>query len=93
MVIDPSIIDSIVHLTWSTYYYISQPIRHSVTIDSTYSIEPIRLVDDNGKQITYDEIDDLIDNKSFFPYFKDYTINGLFPDMTRQKWLDLIYDK
>jgi hypothetical protein len=93
MVIDPSIVDSIVHLSWSTYYYISQPIRHSVTIDSTYSIEPIRLVDDNGKQITYDEIDDLVDSKTFFPYFKDYTLNGLFPDMTRQKWLDLIYDK
>jgi hypothetical protein len=25
-----------------------------------------------------------------FPYFPDYTLNQLFPDMSRQRWLDLI---
>jgi hypothetical protein len=36
-------------------------------------------------------VDSLTKAKSFFPYFTDYTFDGIFPDMTRQKWLDLIY--
>jgi hypothetical protein len=32
-----------------------------------------------------------VNAKAFFPVFTDYTFHGLFPGMTRQKWLDLIY--
>lgn len=91
LVIDPSMIDSTAYYEWYTQYTISHPVKYTVTIDSTYSIEPVRLVDDSGKPISFDEIEDLIDSNTFFPYFNDYTVNGLFPDMTRQKWLDLIY--
>lgn len=91
LVIDPSMIDSIAHYDWYTQYTISHPVRYNVTIDSTYTIEPVRLTDESGKPVSYDEIEDLIDNSTFFPCFNDYTVNGLFPGMTRQKWLDLIY--
>jgi hypothetical protein len=35
----------------------------------------------------------MIDARTFLPYFSDYTIGGIFPGMTRQKWIDLIYQE
>ncbi len=49
------------------------------------------ITDDAGTIIPYKDISDLVKAKTFFPYFSDYTFNGIFPSMTRQKWLDLIY--
>ncbi len=88
---DESLIDSVVKTSYYSKYYISKPIRYTAYIDSNYTIEPIRLTNDEGTPYTYDQIEDLVENMEFLPYFKDYTFNGLFPGMTRQKWLDLIY--
>jgi hypothetical protein len=38
-----------------------------------------------------DTLEALIDAETFFPYFDDYTFHGVFPGMTRQKWLSLIW--
>ena len=45
-----------------------------------YEIEPLHFVDDAGQEINPDET---------MPYFNDYTFGGLFPGMTRAKWLEL----
>ncbi len=42
--------------------------------------EPIDFTDKQGKIIDEEE----------FPYFPDYTLGGLYPDMTRAKWIDYI---
>lgn len=53
-------------------------------IDTSYYIEPITLVRDNGTPFSL-EIDGEL------PYFNDYTFAGLFPEMdTRAKWLAFI---
>jgi hypothetical protein len=52
-----------------------------------YNYDPISFTDANGTVLTDAEMDTLK-----FPYFPDYTFGGLFPDMTRQGWIDLIDD-
>jgi len=47
-------------------------------------VEPIEFLDDNGEPIDIDEED--------MPYFPDYTLNGIFPGMDRDKWLELFGD-
>ena len=47
-----------------------------------YDVEPLELVDGSGVPIAEDEM----------PYFPDYTLNGLFPDMNRDKWEELFGD-
>jgi hypothetical protein len=87
--IPPSQIDSVVPTTYgSTKYYLKQPYMAETTIDSTWSLDPLRLVDASNADMN---IDSLVKAKTFFPYFADYTFDGVFPDMTRQKWIDLIY--
>ncbi|MBN1309556.1 MAG: carboxypeptidase regulatory-like domain-containing protein [Chitinispirillaceae bacterium] len=90
--IDPSLIDSTSTTDWGeTIYYIGTPIRYRVSIDSSYYFDALRLADEDGAVIDNETIDQLIEQRMFFPYFDDYTFHGLFPDMTRDKWLDLIY--
>jgi hypothetical protein len=73
-------------------FFLNRPIRYEATIDSTVYIDPLRLADDNGIEITSDQINAQIDQKTFFPYFADYTFHGLFPDLTtRQSWISMIY--
>ena len=92
MRIPESLIDSVVTSDWgSTEYFINQPIRHQIYIDSSYYFDALRLTDENGEVIDNETIDQLIEQEMFFPYFDDYTFHGLFPGMTRDKWLDLIY--
>jgi hypothetical protein len=79
--------------TWGgTTYYLNRPIRYEATIDSSIYLDPLRLADAGGIEISPEQIDLQIDQKTFFPYFDDYTFHGLFPDMTtRQAWITMIY--
>lgn len=89
-----TLIDSIVADPWDPDWkrcYLKTPYSHSLDIDSSADIIPIILVDGANARIEYEDIDSLIDAKTFLPYFSDYTFGGLFPEMDRQKWLDLIY--
>jgi hypothetical protein len=89
---DESFVDSIVTTEWgSKQYYISQPINYHVYIDSSYYFDGLRLTNEDGDIIDNETIDEQIENGTFFPYFKDYTLNGMFPEMTREKWLDLLW--
>ncbi|MBN1578502.1 MAG: carboxypeptidase regulatory-like domain-containing protein [Chitinispirillaceae bacterium] len=92
MKINPSLIDSIGTTEWGeTIYYIGTPIRYRVSIDSSYYFDALRLTDETGAVMGNETIDELVENRMFFPYFDDYTFHGLFPGMTRGKWLDLIW--
>ncbi len=51
---------------------------------------PYDFTDENGNIITYDVMDELIWEKNEIPYFKDYTLNGIFPGMTREKWNSIV---
>jgi hypothetical protein len=62
-----------------------------MSADSSYLFMPIDLLDDNNKAIGLSAVDSLIKVKSFFPYFTDYTLHGLFPGMTRANWINLVY--
>lgn len=88
---DSSYIDSVVEYEWETVVYMNTPIRFTRYIDSTIVAIPLDLTDDAGMIIPFEDIPDLIDAETFLPYFTDYTFNGIFVGMTRQKWLDLIY--
>jgi len=79
-------IDSI----WSEIY-LKTPATALQYRDSSISASPIIFVDEAGADLTQTRIDDLIKNKLFFPVFTDYTFHNIFPSMTRQKWIDLIY--
>ena len=92
--ISPSLIDSIRPSIWGygdSVYYLKRPIDYTASIDSSVYLDPLRLLDDNNTMLSTAEIDTLIKHKEFFPYFTDYTFHGVFPAMTRQKWIDLIY--
>jgi hypothetical protein len=92
--ISPALIDSIRTSVWGdgeSIYYLNASINYTASIDSSVYLDPLRLVDDNNIMLTNDRIDTLINQKQFFPYFTDYTFHGVFPAMTRQKWIDLIY--
>jgi|GEM_PF-1102085 len=88
--VDESLIDSIVEDGSSRKYYINRPLHYMATIDSTYSSIPIRFADASGTAISDETMEELIDNGQFFPYFNDYSIGGLLPGMTRDKWLDIV---
>jgi len=88
---DSSLIDSIVENDWESLVYLQTPVRYIRHLDSSVYAIPLDMVDDANTVIPFDTIPDLIDAETFLPYFNDYTFNGIFPAMTRQKWLDLIY--
>jgi hypothetical protein len=80
----------------STEIELTTPYIYTSYVDSMRSMMAIQYVDDNGKPIDYmnliteGEITVATIQKGF-PYFNDYTMRGLFPQMTtRQKWIDLI---
>lgn len=70
-------------------------------VDSTVFCTPIILTDDAGKDIPFQMMEDIFYDievlRECFPYFNDYTVNGLFPKMTtRNSWIDFIgqfYDR
>jgi hypothetical protein len=80
----------------ATVIQLTKSYNYSVYVDSIRTIMPVLYVDDNGKALNYmsllgkDEITKE-DINTCFPYFNDYTMRGIFPEMiTRQKWIDLV---
>jgi hypothetical protein len=80
----------------ATVIQLTKPYNYSVYVDSIRTMMPVLYVDDNGKALNYmsllgkDEITKE-DINACFPYFNDYTMRGIFPEMaTRQKWIDLV---
>ncbi|NLW33086.1 MAG: hypothetical protein GXY77_16705 [Fibrobacter sp.] len=66
---------------------------YCIVIDSTVSCMSYSLVDDDGNDITFEMIEEIFNDQQalekYFPYFNDYTINGLFPKMEdRSDWID-----
>ena len=53
----------------------------------------VPLTDEDGTIITDEQMEEQMNNGTFFPYFDDYTLHGVFPDMTRTKWIDLIWSE
>lgn len=89
-----TLIDSIVPDPWYSdgkICYLNTLFNHSAEIDSTVTVLPFTLIDDASARIKSADIDSLVKAKTFFPYFNDYTFGGLFPEMNRQKWIDMIY--
>lgn len=91
MNIPSSKIKSVVQMNGYTEYTLHEPYQYREYEYTSKVIIPIQLTDDNGTVIPYDTIDELIEKGEFLPYFGDYTFNGIFPGMTRTKWLNLIY--
>jgi hypothetical protein len=92
--IPESRIDSIIENTSSTsYIYLTQGYTSRVYVDSIISCVALKLLDDDGNEIDYEEIgtieDDASQLEAGFPYFEDYTFGGIFPDMnSRRQWVD-----
>lgn len=57
---------------------------HKIEVTCHANFKLLDLVDDQGKVVD-------IDAPNFFPYFSDYTFNGIFPGMTRTKWINLVW--
>lgn len=91
--IDESVIDSVVDEYGTKKYYINQPINYHAYVDSSFYFNALRLTDPEGNVLDEDTMEEMMDNGTFFPYFDDYTFNGLFPEMTRDKWLDLLWSE
>jgi len=90
--INPSFIDSIVESSPDKkIVYLNTPFKFESSKDTVIISIPYDLVNESNEVIPYNTIQNLIKNKTFLPVFNDYTFNGIFPEMTRQKWLDLIY--
>jgi hypothetical protein len=90
--ISQTLIDSAVTSSYGDItYYLNAPIHYEAEIDSSFYIDPLRLLDQNDNMMSPQVMDSLIQAKTFFPYFDDYTFHGVFPEMSRQKWIDMIY--
>jgi hypothetical protein len=80
----------------STRIELKTTYNYKMYVDSMRTMMPIQYVDDAGKPIDYFTIFSngeitVAKIQACFPYFNDYTMRGLFPQMTtRQKWIDLI---
>jgi hypothetical protein len=92
--IDESLIDSVEVTEWGeTKYFITAPINYIMNIDSSYYFNALCLTDEDGTIITDAQMEEQMNNGTFFPYFDDYTLHGVFPGMTRAKWIDLIWSE
>jgi hypothetical protein len=87
--IDSIVADPYYDDEWTVY--LDRPYYYRVSADTMVQAVPLDLLDDNGNAMTPAVIDSLIEARAFFPYFDDYTMGGSFPGMTRQKWLDLVW--
>jgi transcription elongation factor Elf1 len=79
------------------FYYVKLNTNYSVNVwvDSTIYCTPYYLIDDSGKDLPFNKMGDVIYDvqilRECFPYFNDYTFNGLFPKMTtRTSWIDFL---
>lgn len=78
-----------------TYITLTTTYKCIMWVDSVTYCTPIHLIDDSGKDMPLvkvgHELDDVEALRKYFPYFNDYTINGIFPKMTtRTSWIDFI---
>jgi len=89
--IPASMIDSMDTSYGGGMVWLKDSIYWEIERDSTISAMPVLLVDDQGADLTTQRMQQLIEDKQFFPYFTDYTFHNVFPGMTRQKWLDMIW--
>jgi hypothetical protein len=96
--IPSSRIDSIVTTEWGdTEVLLNTTYTCRGWRDSVRTCIPVVLVDDAGNDVDYETIeaawDDRASLQAGFPYFTDYTMGGVFPEMTtRQAWVDFIAD-
>jgi len=92
--IDGALIDSVRPDPYGMYdriCHLNTAFNYKTELDSENTFMPIRIVDDQGDSIPFGDIDSLINAKTFFPYFTDYTIGGLLPGMTREQWIHAVY--
>ena len=89
--IPESLIDTII--TFNSYRKVFLKTSYTCIVYRTIDEDciPIDLADNAGNVITIDDIEELIDSEQFFPYFDDYTLHGIFPEMTRDKWIEICY--
>lgn len=83
--------------TYSDHQYVTLNTNYAVTVwvDSVIYCTPLYLIDDSGKDLPFAKIEGIIDDvqilREYFPFFNDYTFNGLFPKMTtRASWIDFL---
>ncbi len=83
-------IDSIVEDDWNdcVEVYLKSGYTTRAYIDDYKRIQLIDLVDDQGYVV---DIESEFEHETFFPYFADYTFNGIFPGMTRERWIQLVW--
>jgi len=83
--------------TFGDVYHVTLNTEFAVTVmkDSITYYTPLHLIDDSGNKLqTFNidyEMDDVQILREIFPYFNDYTFNGLFPEMTtRNSWVEFL---
>lgn len=59
-----------------------------ITVDEMFV--PVYHLDHSGNRLTLEEVKTLIEEQHEIPYYEDYTVNGIFPGMSREKWNELL---
>lgn len=87
------ILESDIESVNNEYIYLKEPYAFEKFSYSFDTYQPFDLVDDQGNKISYDfkSFEEAFDNM-VFPYWDDYTFGGIFPDMSRSKWVSLLDD-
>lgn len=89
--IPESAIDNIEDDEYYITIYLKEPYVSKVNSYSVKTLSPITYVDNKGNAINYSALLEGEDPELCFPYYDDYTLGGIFPDMnSRQKWVDFI---
>ncbi len=93
--IPPSMIASTTVDSDCMYVRLNTDYTVTMTIDSVIYCTPVFLINDSGNNLPIEKMIDGYDDvevlRECFPYFNDYTVNGLFPKMTtRTSWIDFI---
>jgi hypothetical protein len=93
--IPAALIDSTRTSDWgSTVVFLKRPCMLRQLRETMVTCQPYALIDDAGRDIPSNDLIAMFDDPAAFerafPYFRDYTFGGIFPDMsTRRKWVDL----
>ena len=85
----------IVRRDTTSYGYVTinftDSMRYTKSSFQIVSLTPLVYLDSAGNDLSLNIIMQQISSKTFFPYFTDYTMHGIFPNMTRAKWLKLLW--
>lgn len=73
-----------------TIITLKEPYVTNIYRDKIKTVVTYDLVDGNGAVMSSEDVETMLFDNGEIPYFDDYTINGIFPDMTRDKWNSLI---